>query len=398
MSNNSFKPEVQDIIDRLSKLDKKNPVYNKDIIAQCFREHMEKLNLPMLPIKYFDNCRDGYKYTIKAARSAAAWSAAWSAAARSAAWSAARSAAESAAAWSAARSAAWSAARSAAWSAARSAARSAAWSAAGSAAGSAAWSAAWLNCNRKDAIKCGGIWLPFLKASEAGLWLYWVTEKEIVCVLSPSLNIVNNKLHNSNGPAVSWPNGENYYFWKGFQCKEEYFTKPITIKIIDSEPNAEIRRCLVEKYGLANYIKDSKIKIFHKDDFGELYIKKQREDEDIYIVKVINSTPEGHWTGAEGWYKDGALITNAEQIEAIINDIENKGTLPDNIKYQYGNKFVPDLDENKDVIYKEYFLRVDPKAYGGLTTARAAVASTWRTKKGELYFKNPNDYAPIFES
>lgn len=48
--------------------------------------------------------------------------------------------------------------------------------------------------------------------------------------------------------------------------------------------------------------------------------------------------------------------------------------------------------------FRDYFLRVDPHAYGRITTARAAVASTWRNGDGSLFFKAPEEYEPVMES
>jgi hypothetical protein len=45
-----------------------------------------------------------------------------------------------------------------------------------------------------------------------------------------------------------------------------------------------------------------------------------------------------------------------------------------------------------------YFLRVDPEAYGGLDTARAAIASTWRYPDGSLVFESPGRYVLAAET
>jgi|SRR3990172_1793826 len=47
---------------------------------------------------------------------------------------------------------------------------------------------------------------------------------------------------------------------------------------------------------------------------------------------------------------------------------------------------------------RRYLLRVDPDAYGGLRSARAAVASTWRNSNGSLAFAWPDDYVLAGES
>ncbi|MGH6816540.1 MAG: hypothetical protein ACREC6_12635, partial [Hyphomicrobiaceae bacterium] len=48
------------------------------------------------------------------------------------------------------------------------------------------------------------IYLPMIDAFEAGLFLYWVTPKEIVCVPAPTLSLRDGRLHNDAGPAVQW--------------------------------------------------------------------------------------------------------------------------------------------------------------------------------------------------
>lgn len=50
------------------------------------------------------------------------------------------------------------------------------------------------------------------------------------------------------------------------------------------------------------------------------------------------------------------------------------------------------------VLLKDYFIRCDPKAYGGLKTAHAAVASTWRNADGSMLFEKPEDYNCEIES
>ena len=48
----------------------------------------------------------------------------------------------------------------------------------------------------------------------------------------------------------------------------------------------------------------------------------------------------------------------------------------------------------------EYFLGVDPAAYGGKagTNAWAAVASTWRRGDNSLAFRSPEEYSPEVET
>jgi hypothetical protein len=79
----------------------------------------------------------------------------------------------------------------------------------------------------------------------------------------------------------------------------------ITVKLIESENNAEVRRVMIERYGQARYLIDSGTKEIHCDDFGTLYRKEIPNDEPLAMVKVVNSTPE-----ADGKFKDYFIRVN----------------------------------------------------------------------------------------
>src|SRR5437867_2257886 len=147
-------PEARSIIQRLAAIDHVNPVVDRAAVEKALSSHLAMLGLGPMPVRWVEDLEKGY--------------------------SAAESAAESAA-WSAAGSAAWSASRSTAGGVER----------------------------------LIGIWLPFVEASEAGLWIFWVLKDEIVAVPRPALRVLDDRLHCADGPAVAWPNGARYYFWRG---------------------------------------------------------------------------------------------------------------------------------------------------------------------------------------
>jgi hypothetical protein len=167
-----------------------------------------------------------------------------------------------------------------------------------------------------------------------------ITLEEDVFAENPPTSVT---LHNLEGAAVFYEKDDpnNIYCVRGVEVPKYVIENPeqITVEDIESERNIEIKRVKIDKYGQTRYLQDSKAEIIHEDDFGVLYRKRIPGDEDLMMVKVVNSTPE------------------------------------------------------PDGTYKDYFLRVDPSSYGGLKTARDAVASTWRNKDGSLYFDDPNDYS-----
>ena len=164
------------------------------------------------------------------------------------------------------------------WSAARSAAESAAWSAAESA-----------TCQH-----CAGIWLPFVDAFEAGLWLFWILDKEVIAVPRPVLCLEGDRLHCADGPAVWWPHGQRFFFWRGVQVHADVILHPeqLTVKRIQEERNAEVRRVCLERYGWGRYLLDSGAQVVHADEFGTLYSTDLPDDEPLVMVSVVNSTAE----------------------------------------------------------------------------------------------------------
>ena len=178
-----------------------------------------------------------------------------------------------------------------------------------------------------DLAKCSGWWTPL---------------KDIVIFQHKPKQILfdnRNRLHNINGPAISYRSGlVNVYAIHGVIVNKNIIDKKFDWENIEKENNVEKRRVMIDLYGQDKYIQHSGAEIINSDDWGVLYRKKQINDEDIFMVKVVNSTQE------------------------------------------------------PDGTYKDYFLRVDPKCYGGLNSAKAAIASTWRNKDNTLLFNTPDDY------
>lgn len=112
-----------------------------------------------------------------------------------------------------------------------------------------------------------------------------------------------NVLHNDSGPAVSYLDGFSVYCWHGVRVERYVIEKPdiITVDDIEEEPNAEVRRVKIERYGTYNYIVDSgAVQLDHvpHDDIvhglsgAKLWRKEVAGDEPIVMLSMINSTPE----------------------------------------------------------------------------------------------------------
>ncbi len=110
-----------------------------------------------------------------------------------------------------------------------------------------------------------------------------------------------NRLHNGSGKSIEYPDGWGCYSLHGMSVKKSHIiTHPekITIEEINTEYNVEIRRVMIERYGIERFIHDSQAEVIHEDEFGALYRKNFRGHDAMAMVKVINRTPE-----ADGSFK-----------------------------------------------------------------------------------------------
>jgi hypothetical protein len=202
-----------------------------------------------------------------------------------------------------------------------------------------------------DCSKLNGLWKV---AKNAGWWMPF----DSICFISERPILLNRdeqgRLHCSNGPAMEYPDGWKIYSYHGVLINNpEIIENPgsITVNMIEKETNAEIKRIMLEQYGWNKYLIDSKAEEISKDKFGILYKKIIPGDEDLVMVRVVNSTKEGLWTKQENKYK-----------------------------------FFPAYNEKGEEYRKNYFLRVPPST----KTAHEAVAWT--------YDMTPEEYNPIMET
>lgn len=126
------------------------------------------------------------------------------------------------------------------------------------------------------------------------------------------------RLHNDTGPSLVYPDGWQVFAWHGVLVPDFVVTSPqsITVDFIDTTDNAELRRVLIERYGQGRYIEDSGAEKIHQDDYGILYRKTMEDDEDLVMVKVINSTAEPDGTFKEYFLRVPPHVTTAREAVA----------------------------------------------------------------------------------
>jgi hypothetical protein len=178
--------------------------------------------------------------------------------------------------------------------------------------------------------------VPLYKAFISGAWFLFWTEKTLFWVAKPTMHFEqfegarnNRRLHNGKYAAIE-SDVENFYYWHGVEVPSFVVTRPdwITIRHIETETNAEVRRVMIERYGQERFLADAGAVEIHRDDFGTLFRKDLPNDEPIVMVKVVNSTAE-----PDGSFKDYFLrvppqITTAREAVAWTFDLPKEGYRP----------------------------------------------------------------------
>lgn len=98
------------------------------------------------------------------------------------------------------------------------------------------------------------VWLPFVDAFEAGLWIFWIAESEVIALSRPVMKLNGEQVHAAVGPALTWPNSEEqYFFLNDVHVHREIVETPaseLDPRLILRENNVGVRREIVRKIGI----------------------------------------------------------------------------------------------------------------------------------------------------
>ena len=138
--------------------------------------------------------------------------------------------------------------------------------------------------------------MPFFHLARFGHY-WWPFDDVCLLVDRPERLSVDHEglLHNAIGCALRYRDGWETFAWHGTFVPDRFLEFGIKkdVTLIFYEPNVEIRRMMLEMYGLEAFIKDSGAAAVQRDKCGVLYRQHFGDNhEDIVIVHVINSTPE----------------------------------------------------------------------------------------------------------
>ena len=86
--------------------------------------------------------------------------------------------------------------------------------------------------------------------------------------------------HAADGPAIAWADGLEAHAWHGVAVEPWVVTDPgrITVELIDEEPNVEVRRVLVERFGEERLVREGGAQLVHEDETGRLWRREHKRD------------------------------------------------------------------------------------------------------------------------
>jgi hypothetical protein len=103
-----------------------------------------------------------------------------------------------------------------------------------------------------------------------------------------------NRPHNETGPFCRWRDGTSLYAVHGVYVPAWIIEHPETLTVdkIHAEENAEVRRIMIERYGLSRYVRDAQFEVLDadKDPLGQARRLLRRGD--TLVVELTNSTED----------------------------------------------------------------------------------------------------------
>ena len=111
---------------------------------------------------------------------------------------------------------------------------------------------------------------------------------------------MDGRLHREDGPAIDLGIGERYFYWRGIEVPDWIIERPgdITAAAIRKEANAEVRRCMLERFGFGRYLREFGGSLIAQDRHGKLWLTRldregHAQSETVLEVRTGTREPDG---------------------------------------------------------------------------------------------------------
>ncbi|MBX9696088.1 MAG: hypothetical protein K2Z81_27115 [Cyanobacteria bacterium] len=136
-----------------------------------------------------------------------------------------------------------------------------------------------------------------------------------VCQFPKLIRRHNLRLHCEDGPALVYRDGNSIYCWRGGVIPKRLIEErhSVTADEINAERNIELRRLMIEVFGVDRFLKESRATPVQEDIHGILYRFKIVGLEDLVMVQVFNSTAEPDGSRKTYWLRVPPFVMTAKQ-------------------------------------------------------------------------------------
>lgn len=152
------------------------------------------------------------------------------------------------------------------------------------------------DCARRLGVDFGALG-PVLEAfvtlADVGYWWPYA-ELTVLCEGPTELHLDGaGRFHAADRPAIAFGPGFRLYAWHGTMVPRRVVDgRQLSAGRILAETNAELRRMMIERFGLAHFRREARAERVHQDRWGTVWRVPVQGDEPIVTVEVVNSTPE----------------------------------------------------------------------------------------------------------
>jgi hypothetical protein len=109
----------------------------------------------------------------------------------------------------------------------------------------------------------------------AGLWALLPSPATLIAIPSPTMFVFRGQLHHASGPAVAWPSGERYWFWRGVRVHSSLIERRDSVEINETlrrSRHLDTRRAICEIFGWARVLEAVGANELQRDECGALVV------------------------------------------------------------------------------------------------------------------------------
>jgi len=168
----------------------------------------------------------------------------------------------------------------------------------------------WAGCKGLDDVR------PLQEYAQHGGW--WISYDVVAAVSDRPIELHlddDAQLHSHTRPAILFADGWRHYASHGMEIPAWFVEEPekITLEKILDQSNIELRRVMLEIFGMDALLKEGKAILVDRDPdphTGTLW-RVPMWDEDIWLLELLNSTPE-----SDGSYKTYVIRVPPNMLSA----------------------------------------------------------------------------------